>query len=100
MAIPTSESVAHPQPRWYATLSVKELDSAGLKVWKSGPTQLVLGRTAEGTLFALDNRCPHEGYPLAQGEIDGCLLTCMWHNWKFDVSDGKCVLGGEVLHNM
>ena len=57
--------------------------------------QLVVGRDADGRVFALDNRCPHEGYPLAQGELSGCSLTCSWHNWKFDVRDGSCTLGGE-----
>ena len=57
--------------------------------------QLVVIRTATGDIFALDNRCPHEGYPLAQGDLKDCSLTCAWHNWKFDVRDGSCVLGGE-----
>ena len=66
-----------------------------MRTFKSGPAQLVLGLTEAGEPFALDNRCPHEGYPLAQGHVKGCLLTCAWHNWKFDVRDGRCTLGGE-----
>ena len=46
-------------------------------------------------VHALDNACPHEGYGLTTGELDGELLTCAWHNWKFRVSDGRCVLGEE-----
>ena len=46
-------------------------------------------------MFALDHACPHEGYGLTQGELDGDLLTCAWHNWKFRVDDGACVLGEE-----
>ncbi len=48
-------------------------------------------------IFALDNRCPHEGYPLSEGNIDddSCSLTCNWHNWKFDLKSGKCFLGGD-----
>ena len=61
--------------------------------------QLAVGRDDSGELFAIDNRCPHEGYPLAQGEVKGCLLTCAWHNWKFDVRDGSCVLGGEAVRH-
>jgi nitrite reductase/ring-hydroxylating ferredoxin subunit len=38
-------------------------------------------RTGEG-VFALDNRCPHEGYGLTQGNLEGNTLTCAWHNWK------------------
>jgi hypothetical protein len=46
--------------------------------------------------FAVDNRCPHEGYPLSEGHVDdSCLLTCNWHNWKFQLRDGANVLGGD-----
>ncbi len=34
-------------------------------------------------------------YGLTQGTLDGNLLTCAWHNWKFRVDDGACVLGEE-----
>ena len=57
--------------------------------------QLAVLRTDQGEVHVVDNRCPHEGYPLAQGKLDGCVLTCAWHNWKFDVTDGHAVLGGE-----
>src|SRR5690348_12944849 len=40
----------------------------------------------EGKTYAIANRCPHEGYPLSEGTLNpGCLLTCNWHNWKFDL---------------
>ena len=51
-------------------------------------------RTSTG-FHALDNACPHQGYGLATGALDGELLTCQWHNWKFDVNDGHCVIGEE-----
>ncbi len=56
--------------------------------------RLCLVRTSEG-VFALDQACPHEGYGLTTGDLDGDLITCAWHNWKFRVSDGRCVLGEE-----
>ncbi len=62
---------------------------------ESRAPQLVVGRTEAGQFFALDNRCPHEGYPLAQGDLDACTLTCNWHNWKFRLDDGVCLIGGE-----
>jgi nitrite reductase/ring-hydroxylating ferredoxin subunit len=44
---------------------------------------------------ALEDRCPHEGYPLSEGEVQGGVLTCKWHNWKFDLATGECRFGGE-----
>ena len=44
----------------------------------------------EGEVLACNNRCPHEGYPLVEGALDAnCVLTCHWHNWKFDLRSGE-----------
>src|SRR4051794_9127873 len=71
-----------------------ELAIGAMKMVRVGGRRLVLVRTSEG-IHALDNACPHEGYGLVQGALEGDLLTCEWHNWKFDVTDGSCVLGEE-----
>lgn len=44
----------------------------------------------EGCVYALDNRCPHMGGPLADGEIQDCFITCPWHGWQFDIKTGAC----------
>ena len=46
---------------------------------------------------ALDDRCPHQGYPLSQGCLKDGVLTCEWHNWKFDLGSGACTFGGEAV---
>ena len=43
----------------------------------------------EGTIYALDGVCPHQGGPLAEGEMTGCVVTCPWHGWQFDVRTGQ-----------
>jgi nitrite reductase/ring-hydroxylating ferredoxin subunit len=45
----------------------------------------------EGSIFALDNACPHRGGPLGQGELDGCVVACPWHAWRWDVRTGANV---------
>ena len=47
----------------------------------------------------LDDRCPHQGYPLSQGELVDDVLTCAWHNWKFDGCTGECTFGGEAVRS-
>jgi len=42
----------------------------------------------EGTFYAVDNRCPHMGFPLTDGSIDEGLLTCPWHHARFELSGG------------
>lgn len=41
----------------------------------------------------LDGRCTHAGAPLAEGNLDGKILTCPWHGSRFDVVDGSVVNG-------
>jgi nitrite reductase/ring-hydroxylating ferredoxin subunit len=79
---------------WEKTVPVSELTDRP-RVFKRPPRQVALFRVGE-RVFAVDNRCPHEGYPLAEGKVDGaCVLTCNWHNWKFRLEDGECLLGGD-----
>ena len=52
----------------------------------------------QGEIFACNNRCPHEGYPLVEGALDAdCVLTCNWHNWKFALKTGATLYGGDNL---
>lgn len=47
----------------------------------------------DGELFALENSCPHQGGPLADGWMEDALVTCPWHGWCFDIRSGKMTLG-------
>jgi nitrite reductase/ring-hydroxylating ferredoxin subunit len=42
----------------------------------------------DGTLFAIDNDCLHRQGPLAEGELEGHVVTCPWHGWQYDVRTG------------
>ncbi len=42
----------------------------------------------EGQVYALDNRCPHMGFPLSRGTIKDGILTCDWHHARFDLKSG------------
>lgn len=41
------------------------------------------------TFLAVDNTCPHAGGPLGEGCLDGDLLVCPWHGWRFNVHTGE-----------
>ena len=42
----------------------------------------------EGEIHALDNRCPHMGFPLDRGSVQDGILTCHWHHARFDLCTG------------
>lgn len=45
----------------------------------------------EGVVHAVDNTCIHRGGPLCEGRIDGTVVTCPWHGWRFDLETGRCL---------
>jgi len=62
----------------------------------TGKTVTVGGRelalfNADGTFYAIDNECPHRSGPLGEGELEGCIVTCPWHAWQFDLKTGESI---------
>jgi nitrite reductase/ring-hydroxylating ferredoxin subunit len=43
----------------------------------------------KGTYYALDNSCVHRGGPLGEGDLDGSVVACPWHGWRWDVTTGS-----------
>ena len=39
-------------------------------------------------IHAMENACPHAGLPLSAGILEGCIVTCTAHGWRFDVRTG------------
>jgi nitrite reductase/ring-hydroxylating ferredoxin subunit len=78
-------------------LSPRTLEGERRKVVRKEGKQVLL-LWQEGKAFALANRCPHEGYPLSEGTPGpGCVLTCNWHNWKFDLASGAALIGRDPV---
>ena len=82
---------------WASAISLDKLRRDGKSVAKLGGKQIALFAAGE-SVFACNNRCPHEGYPLREGTLDdACVLTCNWHGWKFDLRSGDNLLQGDRL---
>jgi len=64
-----------------------EGDMTGVQV---GTTKILLVNV-DGEIRAYENRCPHQAWPLDEGDLDGRELTCVNHHWVFDVVTGKGV---------
>ncbi|MCF3946457.1 Rieske (2Fe-2S) protein [Acidiphilium iwatense] len=84
--------------QWLDAITLERLDRSGKTIVRHDGGQILL-IAADGAIFAVDNRCPHEGYPLAEGALDGCTLTCHWHHWKFDLASGRTLVGEDRLRH-
>ena len=43
----------------------------------------------DGTVYVVENTCPHAGGPLGEGSMDGELIECPWHGWRYNVRTGE-----------
>jgi nitrite reductase/ring-hydroxylating ferredoxin subunit len=67
--------------------SLEELKANGRLVLH-GSHRPILVIYDRGRVFALDNRCPHMGFPLERGSVEDGILTCHWHHARFDLESG------------
>lgn len=81
---------------WVRAAAVDDVPDGGSKLFSYLDKRIALFRTRRG-VFANDNRCPHQGYALVRGDVKDGVLTCAWHNWKFELGSGRCVFGGENI---
>lgn len=70
--------------------NASEIPAGGAKIVTVGDRRVAIFKVKEGELYAVDNTCPHQGAPLGEGYLDGCVVTCPWHAWEFDVRTGAC----------
>jgi len=74
------------------SVSLERLARGPVVVETPGGDQIAVF-AVDGEVFAVDNRCPHEGNPLVQGDVLGRTLVCAFHGWRFDLETGSCLAG-------
>ena len=67
--------------------TIEELKSKGRLVVR-GSHRPILVVENQDRVYALDNRCPHMGFPLDRGSVEDGILTCHWHHARFDLASG------------
>src|SRR5436305_9455029 len=76
-----------PDNTWIKVAHVGDFESADRRVVSAGDRPVLLLRHSDG-FYAVDNRCPHMGFPLDRGSVKDCILTCHWHHARFDLASG------------
>ncbi len=56
----------------------------------------VLVVKVQGQIFVIDNRCPHMGCGFSGGSLDGYVIICPCHDWRFDLRTGEYEEGKEI----
>ncbi len=71
---------------------VSEVGPGRLKQVELGDAKPICLANVGGAFYAISGECSHMGGPLAEGELEGTIVTCPWHGAMFDVTSGE-VLG-------
>jgi nitrite reductase/ring-hydroxylating ferredoxin subunit len=79
--------MSNQNPDFVHAASLQEL-KARRRIVVHGRHRPILLVYENGHVFALDNRCPHMGFPLDRGSIEDGILTCHWHHARFELASG------------
>jgi 3-phenylpropionate/trans-cinnamate dioxygenase ferredoxin component len=71
-------------------LKIDDLKNGQMKAYTAGGREVLMAKVGD-QFFATDNRCPHFGAKLAEGKLEGTIVTCPKHASQFDLKDGHVV---------
>ncbi len=71
--------------------ALEEIPSLGARCVKTAMGDIAVFRTADDTVYALRNQCPHKAGPLSQGIVHGDAVTCPLHGWVISLQSGKAM---------
>lgn len=75
---------------WIRVAALDDLSDNELKGVEADGERIVLA-SVEGDVYALEDRCSHQDFPLSDGDLEGGRLECIYHGACFDVTSGRAV---------
>jgi nitrite reductase/ring-hydroxylating ferredoxin subunit len=73
--------------QWQRVATIAEIQEKGNLTVHAGGNVIALFKF-DREIYAVDNRCPHMGFPLDKGSVHDGILTCHWHHARFDLKSG------------
>jgi nitrite reductase (NADH) small subunit len=67
---------------------VEDVPEGTIRTVEAGEERIALAHCDSG-FYATQNACLHLKGPLGEGRLKGCVLTCPWHGWQYDVRTGQ-----------
>jgi 3-phenylpropionate/trans-cinnamate dioxygenase ferredoxin subunit len=80
---------------WKFALEDSQLAEASMRLVNLEQVPILLVKS-EGRVFALANKCPHMECPLSAGKLDGFIVKCPCHDWRFDIRTGEFLDAPEI----
>lgn len=76
---------------WIEVGNLNDIPQLGSRVVEANGKEVAIFRTADDSVFALRNKCPHKNGPLSEGMVHGNKVACPLHNWNIDLTSGEAV---------
>jgi toluene monooxygenase system ferredoxin subunit len=83
-----SEADGEAAAEFHRVCDLDELWQGEMAVFEVASTKILMVHTESGVLRAVQYICPHQSFPLSDGELEGDTLVCLKHMWEFDVVSG------------
>lgn len=81
--------------RWIEVGRLEDIPQRGARVVRTPRASIAVFRTGDDQVFALDDRCPHQGGPLSEGLVHGDWVACPLHGWRIELASGQAVSPDE-----
>ncbi|WP_139991140.1 nitrite reductase small subunit NirD [Paenibacillus paridis] len=69
--------------------NLSDIDVLGSRTIKIQNTEIAVFRLTDGSVLAVENKCPHKGGVLSEGMVCGTAVHCPLHDWKIDLRSGR-----------
>jgi nitrite reductase/ring-hydroxylating ferredoxin subunit len=81
---------------WTAAIEENKLRENSVKLVSPQGIGVLLIRKTQDEIYAVSNKCAHMACPLRGGALDGYILQCPCHDWRFDIRTGELLEAREI----
>ena len=67
---------------------LSDIDERGSRTFQLEDLEIAVFKLADGSILAIENRCPHKGGSLSEGMVCGKIVHCPLHDWRIDLQTG------------
>lgn len=76
---------------WVKLVATEDIPTMGSRKVIIGETEIAIFKTRDGSIFAINNVCPHKQGKLTEGLVHEHVVTCPLHNWDIDLATGQAL---------
>ena len=77
--------------KWYKITKIENIPSMGSRKVEIGELEIAIFKTRDGSIFAINNICPHKKGKLSEGLVHDKIVTCPLHSWEIDLFSGEAL---------